>query len=343
MLLGDAPYVSSDEENVLAAVREYYASLNSGGNDIADMSALVEATSRLSLSNLDNWERLVRQGLYQATVNRRSLQWKFWRRVTPFPSWIDLCSGDGFKRERALRALSGAAPNSFFFAMAVRRLNDWVPQVRIAAREQLPSIALASTSEDVSDVLCVVLPHWSSWGRMETETKQALVEISSMEAVALSLKSLLLAGTTGPLASILSQAGRSPGLDAHLPEIAKRATQPSVRAKAYKFLLQGKVVWLAGRKWEWTDIRYCKGHFKPVFGERPLSVSIPLEMTLRTASRDRSALVRRVAADILIRDPGIIGPAAVELVTALASDLHPSVAEKGSFALKKLTQAASFP
>lgn len=341
MSLGGTSYVSSQQEQVLAAVSAYYASLNPGGNVVADMSPVVEVTSRLSLANLDNWERLIRWGIYQATANHRPSRWKFWRRATPLPTWIDLCSGDGFLRERALRTLSGAAPNSFFFAVAVRRLNDWVPQVRVAAREQLPSMALATKPEYVVDVLCSVLPHWVSWGRMETETKQALLEISSIEAVALSLKSILLAGTTGPLASIFCQVGQSSGLDAHLPEIARSAIQPSVRAKAYKFLLEGKVVWLAERKWEWTDIRYCKGHFKPVFGERPLSVSIPLEMTMRAASLDRSSLVRRVAADILIRNHEIIGPTAVQLATALASDPHPSVAEKGSFALKKLTQAAS--
>jgi hypothetical protein len=326
------------EDQILLAVSQFATSLNSRRKVVAGMSALVEATSHLSLSNLDNWERLIRWGFYQASANSKPAKWKFWIQATPFLSWIDLCSGDGFKRERTLRALGGAAPNRFFFALAVRRLNDWVPQVRAAACEQLTSLAIASKPEDVVDVLCAVFPHWSSWGRMETEGRQTLLEIASFEAVTHSLKSRLVSATAGPLASVLAQAGQTPVLDAYLPEIATSAIQPSVRAKAYKSILDGKMVWLAGRKWEWTDMRYCIGHFKPVLCDRPLSVSRPLEETLRAASADRSAIVRRVAGDILIREAGTIGSVALQLATVLASDSHPSVAERGNFALKKLLQ-----
>jgi len=116
----------------------------------------------------------------------------------------------------------------------------------------LPSIAIASNPEDVVDVLCAVFPHWSSWGRSENEGKQTLLAIASIEAVTHSLKSRLVSATAGPLASVLAQAGQTAVLDAYLPEIASNAIQPSVRAKAYKSLLDGKMVWLAGRKWEWT-------------------------------------------------------------------------------------------
>lgn len=326
------------EERVLAAVGRFSAST---GSDIADMSELLDATSRLSLSNLDNWERVVRHGLYLASVNPKPIKWKFWERPIPFLTWIDLCSGDGFRRERTLRALSGAAPNGFFFAMAVRRLNDWVPQVRVAAREQLPSIAAASKPEHVVDVLCAVFPYWSSWGRMEIDGRKTLLDIASIEGVTQSLKSRLVSGTAGPLASVLSQVGRSLVLDAYLKEIAGNAIQPSVRAKAYKSLLDGKMVWLDGREWEWTDVRYCKGRFVPIHADRPLSVSIPFEETLKAASVDRSSFVRRIAGDVLIRESAAIGPAAIQLATKFASDPHPSVAERGKFALKKLTQQAS--
>lgn len=326
------------EVHILSAVSEFASSLNSGRRVVADMSALVEATSRLPLSKLDNWERLIRSGIYQAAANSKPAKWNFWAKPTPFLTWIDLCSGDGFRRERTLRVLSGPAPNPFFFAMAVRRLNDWVPQVRSAAREQLPSIAIASNPEDVVDVLCAVFPHWSSWGRSENEGKQTLLAIASIEAVTHSLKSRLVSATAGPLASVLAQAGQTAVLDAYLPEIASNAIQPSVRAKAYKSLLDGKMVWIAGRKWEWTDIRYCEGRFMPTLYERPLSIKNPFVDTLEAASIDRSAIVRRVAGDVLIRESGTIGPVALQMAGLLASDPHPSVAERGNFALKKLSQ-----
>lgn len=326
------------EGHVLSAISKLVGSLNSGSGVVADMTELVEVTSRLPLSNLEYWERLIRSGLYQAATNSKPAKWKFWAKPTPFLTWIDLCSGDGFKRERTLRILSGRAPNRFFFAMAVRRLNDWVPQVRSAAREQLPSIAAASNPEDVVDVLCAVLPHWNSWGRSEDEGKQILLAIASIKAVTQSLKSRLLYAAAGPLASVLAQVGQTSVLDAYLPEIASRAIQPSVRAKAYKSLLDGKAFWLAGRKWEWTDIRYCKGHFAPTLCDRPLSMPFPFEESLRAAISDRSVFVRRIASDVLIRELETLGAVARPLVVILASDSHPSVAERGNFALQKLSR-----
>ncbi|MBU1413207.1 hypothetical protein KKC22_16985 [Myxococcota bacterium] len=326
------------EAQVLSAVSEFVSSLNSGSCAAADMSRLIEVTSRLPLYNLEYWERLIRSGLCQAAPDTTPSKWKFWAKPTPLLTWINLCDGDGFKRERTLRILSGGAPNRFFFAMAVRRLNDWVHQVRSAAREQLPSMALASNPEDVVDVLLAVFPHWNTWGRLQNEEKQTLLAIASIEAVTQSLKSRLVSATAGPLASVLAQVGQSTVLDAYLPEIAGRAIQPSVRAKAYKSLLDGKAMWLAGRKWEWTDLSSCKGHFKPMLCSRPLSLTVPFEETLAAASSDRSAFVRLVAGDVLIRESGNLGAFAFQLASKLASDPHPSVAECGAFALKKLSQ-----
>lgn len=326
------------EAHVLSAVSEFVVSLNSDSGVVADMTGLVEVTSRLPLSNLEYWERLIRSGLYQSAGHSTPSKWRIWKKPTPFLAWIDLCSGDGFIRERTLRILSGCAPNRFFFAMAVRRLNDWVPQVRSVAREQLTSIAVASNPEDVVDVLCAILPHWNSWGRSEDEGRQVLLTIASIEAVAHALKSRLISTAAGPLASVLAQVGRSSVLDVHLPQVASGAIQPSVRAKAYRSLLDGKATWVVGRKWKWTDIRYCKGCFVPTFCDRPLTTKSSLEETLRAASSDRSAFVRRVAGDVLIRELETLGAVGFQLANILASDDNPSVAERGKFALGKLSQ-----
>lgn len=327
------------EDHVLSAITEFVASLNSGGSAHANMSQLIEATSSITLANLDEWERVVRTGIYLATKNHKPSKWRFWSTPTPFPTWIDLCNGDGFKRERTLRTLTGSAPNSFFFALAVRRLNDWVPQVRAAAREKLMSIAIASNPDDVTSVLMSTLPHWNSWGRMEASDKQALLEIASIEAVACSLKSQIISTASGPLAEVLAQMGRTSVLDASLPEIARKAVQPAVRAKAYRALLDGRMVWLEGRKWEWTDVRYCKGHLKAIHGSRTISITCPKEEALRAAIADRSAFVRGVAGTALMQTSEELGTLAFELATTLASDKHPSLSARGNFLLKSLAQA----
>jgi hypothetical protein len=324
------------EDRVLSAVREFAKSINSGRKVVADMSVLVDATSSLSLSNLDYWERLFRWEFSKALKSSTPSKWKLWAQATPFLTWIDLCGADGFTREKTLRSLSGAAPNSFFFALAVRRLNDWVPQVRQASREKIPIIAKDSNSEHVVDALCATLPHWNSWGRLEDAGKQVLLEITSIEAVAQALKLRIISATSGPMTSILAQAGRTATLDPCLSEIAKDAIQPSVRAKAYRSLFEGKMVWFEGRKWEWTDIRYCEGRLKPILSERNLSVTSPFLETLNLAAVDHSPMVRRVAGEMLIRELKTIGEESFKLANLLASDSSPSVAERGKFALKRL-------
>jgi hypothetical protein len=324
------------KEKVLSAVREFAKSINSGQKVVADMSSLVDATSHLPLSNLDYWERLIRWEFFQALHASAPPKWKIWAKPTPFLTWIDLCSGDGYRREKTLRSLSGAAPNSFFFALAVRRLNDWVLQVREAAREELPILAKNSNPEHVVDALCVTLPHWSSWGRVEEADKRVMFEVTSIEEVAQALKVRILSTTAGPMTAVMAQVGRCAIIDRWLNEIATDAIQPSVRAKAYRSLFEGKMVWSEGRKWEWTDIRYCVGRLTPIISERDLTITCSFLKTLKQAAVDRSPMVRRVAGEFLIRELDSIGEESLRLAKLLASDSSPSVSERGEFALKRL-------
>lgn len=324
------------EVKVVSAVKDFANSINSGHKIVADMSSVVEATSRLSLSNMDYWERLIRCEFSSALNSSAQPKWKVWAKPSPFLTWIDLCSWDGYKREKTLRTLTGSAPNSFFFALAVRRLNDWVPQVREAAREKLPLIAKVSDPVHVVEALCITLSNWNSWGRIEESDKQVLIEIISRKEITEALKLKIISATSGSLTSIFAQVGRTSVLDGHLSEIANNAIQPSVRAKAYRSQFEGKMVWFEGRKWEWTDIRYCKGRLKPIVSERKLTVTSPFLETLRMASVDRSSIVRRVAAEMLIRELETLGEESLRYANLFVSDASPSVAERGNFALKKL-------
>lgn len=324
------------EKKVISAVRDFASSINSGRKVVADMSSLVEVTSQLPLSNLDYWERLIRLEFSSAMHPYAQPKWKIWSKPSTFLTWLDLSSSDGYKREKTLRTLTGVAPNSFFFALAVRRLNDWVPQVREAARESLPLIAQASDPAHVVDALFVTLPHWNGWGRIEELDKKVLLEIISSKNIFEPLKSKIISATSGPLTSIFAQAGRASVLDDHLSEIAQNAIQPSVRAKAYRSQFEGKMVWLEGKKWEWTDIRYCEGRLQPILSERKLTVTSPFLETLRMASTDRSPVVRRVAAEMLIQKLENLGDESFRLANLFASDASPSVAERGNFALKKI-------
>lgn len=324
------------EKEVVEAVDYFANTITSGGKIVADMSSLVTATSKIRLSNLDEWERLIRWQFDEALRKNWLPRLKFGVDSAPFITWIDLCSGDGFKREKALRALSGGAPNSFFFALAVRRLNDWVPQVRKAACDKLYIIAEASSPEIIVDVLCATLPNWNSWGRLGVSEKQVILNILSLPNIAKSLKNRFISATSGPMTSILAQVGRTSALDSELIEIAESAIQPSVRAMAYRCQFEGKMVWVEGRKWVWTDKVYCKGRLMPQLGERKISVVKPFIENLYQSAIDSSPIVRRVAGEWLIREYSNLGEQAFMLAELLAADPSPSVAERGKFALERL-------
>lgn len=325
------------EGGVVQAARRYLDCANSGRHVAEAMASLVATTSRLSLANLENWERKLRAELFESEWTSSSTRWKFWKRPTRSLSWLDLCSGDGFRRERTLRTLSEGAPNGFFCLLTLRRLNDWVPEVRAAARQHLPIIAERSDAQYVVDALWNALPHCISWGRMGDPDREVLTHLISIESVAVMLKSRIVSAASGPATSILSQTGRAPALDRWLSEIATNAIQPSVRARAYRCLIEGRTVWVVGRKWVWTDLRWCKGRFEQILEERSISGGGRVAEVLKMALLDRSPIVRRVAGDMLIQQWAFLGAECRDLADLLASDPFPSLAERGRFVLSRLS------
>ena len=324
------------EDKVKVAVREFASSIKSGRTVVADMSALVDVTSELPLSSFDYWERLIRSEFSIALREITSPMWKIWSKPNELLTWLDLISWDGYRREKTLRTLSGAAPNTFFFSLIVRRLNDWVPEVREAAREKLLDIAKASNPDYVVEALCIALFNWNSWGRIEEADKKVLLQVICEDEIAISLRHKLISSISGPMPSLYSQLGRTPILDGNIEEIASLAIQPSVRAKAYRSLYEGRIRWIEGRKWEWTDIRYCKGRLKPIVSERKIDVHIALIDLVKRSAEDRSSIVRRISAEILIQEIEILDVIAREYAEKFASDKSDAVSERGLFALKKL-------
>ena len=290
---------------------------------------LIHTMTNLPLSNLEYWERLIRDERNSSSIQHSQYITKI---------WIDLCSWDGYIREKAIRNLEEAAPNGLFFALLLRRLNDWVPEVRKAARNKIQMIAKLSNSADVVDALFLILSTWSSWKRIETLDTQALFDVIAIKEIAQLLKYKITFDASGPLTSIFSQMSRTTILDDSLRDIAKNAVQPSIRAKAYRCQFNNKMSWCEGREWKWTYRLAGEGRFKPIVVERALSINYSFLETLKNASIDRSSIVRQVAAELLIRELEQLGDNALILANLFLSDLSRSVSERGEFALKKLKE-----
>ncbi len=324
------------QQDVIAAVKKSLSFNKFYQRIRPDISPFITATSALPLKKLDDWERLIRWAIYASLAPSHLRLIHINAGLMGSLSWLDVCNADGFKRERALRTLSGGAANRFLFALVVRRLNDWVPQVRSAARDVLPLIAELTDPEIIVDVLFITLPYWDSWGRMAEAEKSILMKIVSMDNVAVSLKRRLILSTSGPVAAIFTQAGRSGALDAFLTEISERSVQPSLRAKAYRCQFEHKFVWVEGATWQWVDKVYGKRRRIPVLKERMIGTSRPFIENLKMATVDRSPMVRRIAGEMLIKELDSLGEDGVKLAKILASDASASVAERGMYALADL-------
>lgn len=299
--------------------------------------ALLKAISQLQITRLDYWESVFRSEICwpkQSWNPIDKLLSNNKRRVRL--SWVDCCSGDGYQREDALRAITTGAPNSFLFALILRRLNDWVPEVRAVARERIPLVAKQTRPEYVCEALWSLLPHLYTWGRIQREDKEILIDILGYEDIPLRLSEKIVAAHAGPAPTVLGQASRQPAFDSFLPNIAVRAVQPAVRAKAYQSQLDGCVTWIERYQWVWTDKRWCKGRYIPIIERREIQVACSFIEVLELAATDKSALVRRVAGNALLSETDGFSAGTWAIARMLASDPYPSVSERGKFALKRL-------
>lgn len=322
----------------LQAARHFLVASNATASEQA-FTPVAQASTAMPLSNLDALEKQVRHELWARAQQTRNW-WQPWTRAHRHLSWLDLCNADGYVRERTLRCLQ-AAPSALFLALALRRLNDWVPEVRAAAREHLLRIAAASTPQDVAQALWSVLPTLHSWGRFNAAERQTLEELTALALVSRGLLERILGAPAGPVTSVLVQLARTPLIDTWLKTIAHNAIQPAVRARSFRFLLEGRATWIAGRTWTWTDLKWCKGKFEPVTGERRLQVTYPSPELLEAALRDASPSVRCIAAEMLIKQPAAVGTQAAALAATLASDPSPQVAARGRFAMARLAEAGT--
>ncbi|KZN38455.1 hypothetical protein N480_12445 [Pseudoalteromonas luteoviolacea S2607] len=326
------------ERAVLSAVTYYTKSINLRNTVVSDMAVLIKATDRIPLTKLDYWERLIRSTYHENTNECNNSLTDYKSVNQPMVTWLNLISKDGFEREYVIGALCSPAPNSFFFALALRRLNDWSSEVRSAARRQLPLVAEHSQPQFVAQAIVATLFTWSSWGRIEQQDKDVIMEIVSKPMIARELKGVIISSTSGAMTYLMAQIGRIDVLDSCLMEIALNAIQPSVRGRAYRSLFEKKMVWLERRQLEWTNKRFCKQEMKPVIGKRAINVDISFSELLNSSASDRSSIVRRVAAEMLIRDLQNLGEEAFYFASVFASDKSTAVAERGRFALRKLEE-----
>ena len=247
-------------------------------------------------------------------------------------AWLFLFHPSGHLREAALDCINSPPTSPFFFSALAWRLNDWVRPVRQAA-ERCADRVLHRTAPDVAaSAALYLLDRHLVWGRWSNESK-ALDRTFEREDVMAGLAAQLARHSTGPLANCLRHALRYPAIDEHLPRIASTAIQPSVRAAAYRCLISGKATWTAGFEWAWIDKVYGLRRRVPKLETREIQRTGSVAEVIKEAIRDKSNVVRIVAADGLIAARSqLLG--AAELIAKLANDQSPAVRARADFMLR---------
>lgn len=316
-------------EQQIALGREFDGILD----EMSDLKAstIVRADSEIAYSaNLQKWRRqypLVVRLFSPKTVDIDQLG-----RV-PKLEYLFLFHRDGYIREAALNRIESAIPSPFLFAAIAWRLNDWVLPVRKAAAQCALRCFPVTSPDVVAEAAIALLARENSWGRW-SEERSALAEAFARPDVAEHLAQLIRASRTGPMATVLRYALREGSLDGHLERLACEAIQPAVRATAVQAIIDGYATWSSGWTWRWVNKPRGIRRRETTYSKRVLEQPADRACLIEASARDRSAIVRRVAASSIIQHE-LAPDAAHKMAVVMMTDKSPSVRERAEFFLKR--------
>ena len=254
-------------------------------------------------------------------------------RAFPDAAWVLIFHADGYVREAALRRLTSAASSTGRFVAITARLNDWVPQVRTEAAQAVRRIWPLTSPNIIANAAPYLFRQRYNWRRWADESTD-LDEVLSNPDVAASVISLLLEGRSGALGRTLSQALRFPVYDIGVQKLAVEARLPDVRATAMKALFSGKAVWPVGYGWAWTDKSLGLRRRVVLTESRCIAAREPSDL-LDTALGDNSALVRKIAADVVVERMRDL-PNIAEIEPRLANDRSTAVKDRAAYIRRHL-------
>ncbi len=238
-------------------------------------------------------------------------------------AYVFVCHGNGYLREAALKRIAKAAPSAFLFALVAYQLNNWVPEVREAARDCLGRIIPLTSAAIVAEAAMYVLQHRDFWQRGAAEAgilDSVLTEPGLREML---IKRLATSRDGAPNRTLVAVL-RYPEVDSYLPRLAGGAAHPEVRAVAARALLSGFARWPTGRDRAWID--KSMGRYRPVtvFATRPVERLEDIEALLAQTAGDPAVQVRKMAMQALIDAPDL-WEARKPLIARMAEDRSSAV------------------
>ncbi len=210
-------------------------------------------------------------------------------------------------------------------------------QVRVAARYTAERLLPQTSPEVVAAAAPYLLDRWSKWGRWEADGVALLDAALQRSDVVASLVQRFLGKNAGSIAVTLRHALRGASFDPYLYELAHKAAHPSVRVIALKALISKRATWPVGFRREWIDKTYRLSRRVVVLESRTVQHDYPTAPLIRAALKDRSAAIRRVAADAVI-EQRVLLPDVDDLADAMIVDRAPSIRDRGDFLRRKLAE-----
>jgi hypothetical protein len=289
-------------------------------------SSIVRASYEIPAAARLGWQPLTHRLISAEPIFVRDLALM---RRNPDYAWLFLFHPDGRVREAALDAIQTPPTSPFFLSALFWRLNDWAKPVRVAAERCLHRVEQRISPDVAASTAPYLLDRRYVWARWGTEA-DLLDHIFGRKGVLATLVPWLRREANGSLGKYLRHALRYDAIDEHLPILAAAAIQPQVRAIAYQCLLTNKASWVAGFEWIWIDKIYNIKKRVPKFESRPLPGVTSSPDLFWQAAHDRSVIVRRVAADMLIAAASPV-PDADRLIAHLAEDESQSVRSRADY------------
>jgi hypothetical protein len=302
--------------------------------DPDEIDRMLEILSRAKPEDVTNIGPQLGAAILPQALNRHARTYATMRQLPPV-AWLLALHRDGYIRQAALEALNAPPITASQFITIALRLNDWVPEVRKAAREAAARLFPVADPRAVAAAAPYLLSRRYLWERWDDEAI-VLDEALGRTDVAAELARRLRELKTGPAGITLRMALRFQSLDPYLPDLATRAAHPAVRATALEAIVSGQARWATGFEQVWVDKRYGIMRQVPVVASRPVNLTVEIEPFIRAGLKDPFVAVRKVAADGLYEKRKSTSDA-LSLAQSLLDDRSVAVRDRASFLVRQFS------
>lgn len=260
-------------------------------------------------------------------------------REFPDLGWLLMFHGSGYVRQAAMEALTTSPSCPFEVAAVVYRLNDWVGNVRTASMAYARKFLVTASAEVISESAFFLLPQMNHLNRWDDQALSIVQESIYRTDVLDEMRQQFLAPRRGKVGQSLRLILQRADFDVHLEKLALDARLPTVRSIAAETLLMERARWFVGHHREWVNKVYGITRRVADFETRRTEVDVIVMDVLQSAARDRSSVVRRIAADFLIAKRENLTTEMAEISDVLRNDKSSSVRSRIDFLYRTTADA----